>query len=82
MSRRDSLPAVERRLKRIAGRHGLNLLKPQKPDAQVLRHGGYMLRDEETARIVFGDAEYRFCADIDEIEAYLLKLEGDRLSQD
>ena len=75
MSRRDSPAAIERRLRRIAVRHGLNLLKPQKPDAQILRHGGYMLRDEETAKIVFGDKEYRFSADIEEIEAYLTGLE-------
>ncbi|PWR23977.1 hypothetical protein [Zavarzinia compransoris] len=74
MSRRDSLSAVERRIRRIAVRYGLNLLKPQKPDPQVLRHGGYMLRDEETAKIVFGDKEYRFSASIDEIEAYLERL--------
>ncbi|RJF86840.1 hypothetical protein D3874_07265 [Oleomonas cavernae] len=76
MSRRDSPNAVERRLRRIAGRHGLNLLKPQKLDAQIERHGGYMLRDEETAKIVFGDKEYRFSADIDEIEAYLAALDA------
>lgn len=77
MARKDSLSAVERRVRRIATRYGLNLLKPQKPDPQVLRHGGYMLRDEETAGIVFGDKEYRFSASIDEIEEFLLGLGKD-----
>jgi hypothetical protein len=55
-------------------RHGLHILKPQKPDPRVARHGGYMLRDVETAKIVFGDQPYPFAADLEEIEAYLEKL--------
>lgn len=76
MSRRDSTAALERRARRIAVRHGLHILKAQKPDAQVRQHGGYMLRDVESAKIVFGDETYAFCADFDEIENYLLKLDG------
>ena len=71
MSRSDKTAAVERRIRRLAVRQGLHLLKAEKPDARVRRHGGYMLRDVETARIVFGDYSYRFSADLDEIEAYL-----------
>lgn len=76
MSRKDSSAALERRVRRIAVRHGLHILKAQKPDARVRQHGGYMLRDVETARIVFGDHPYAFCADFDEIEKYLLELDG------
>ena len=74
MSYRDSVSAVERRIRRIAVRHGLHILKPQKPDARVARHGGYMLRDVQTAKIVFGDKPYPFAADLEEIEAYIEKL--------
>lgn len=74
MSRRDALVSVERRVRRVAVRHGLSMLKAQKPDAKVLAHGGYMLRDDESYEIVFGDKPYPFCADLDEIEAYLEKL--------
>jgi hypothetical protein len=74
VSRKDSTSAVERRIRRIAVRHGLHILKPQKPDPRVTRHGGYMLRDVETAKIVFGDQPYPFAADLAEIEAYLEKL--------
>jgi len=74
MSRRDSLAAVERRVRRVAVRYGLSMLKAQKPDAKVLAHGGYMLRDDESFAIVFGDKPYPFCADLDEVEAYLEKL--------
>lgn len=76
MSRKDSPAAVERRVRRVAVRHGLHILKAHKPDARVLQHGGYMLRDVETARIVFGDQPYAFCADLDEIERYLAGMEA------
>jgi len=78
MSRSNSTAALERRIRRVAVRHGLHILKAQKPDARVLQHGGYMLRDAESSRIVFGDMPYPFAADLDEVEAYLDKLEGER----
>ncbi|MBI1179623.1 MAG: hypothetical protein GC201_03635 [Alphaproteobacteria bacterium] len=74
MSYRDSLPAVERRVRRLAVRRGWHLLKAQKPDKRVRAHGGYMLRDADSFEIVFGDADYPYCADLDEIEAYLVGL--------
>jgi hypothetical protein len=76
MSRRDALPSVERRARRIATRLGLHLMKAQKPDKRVLAHGGYMLRDAATMRIVFGDADYLFSASLDEVEAWLEAAEG------
>jgi hypothetical protein len=66
--------ALERRVRRVAVRHGLNLLIAQKPDAKVLQHGGYMLRDGETSAVVFGERGYAFSATLDEIEEYLLGL--------
>jgi hypothetical protein len=73
MSRRDSDAARERRARRLATRLGLHLMICQKPDKRVLAHGGYMLRDARTMAIVYGDAEYPFSADLDEIE---MRLEG------
>jgi hypothetical protein len=77
-SRRDALPSVERRARRIATRLGLHLMKAQKPDKRVLAHGGYMLRDGATMKIVFGDAEYLFSASLDEVEAWLEAAEASR----
>ena len=74
MSFKDRTSALERRVRRVAVRHGLHILKPQKPDPRVAKHGGYMLRDVETAKIVFGDQPYPFAADLEEIEAYLATL--------
>jgi hypothetical protein len=44
----------------------------------VLQHGGYMLRDVESFKVVFGDQPYLFSVDLDEIEAYLDKLDEGR----
>ena len=76
MSRRDAINSVERRVRRLATRYGLHLMKAQKPDKRVLAHGGYMLRDGETMKILFGDKDYLFSADLDEIEAYLAENTG------
>ncbi len=71
MSQKSSVPSRERRIKRICVRHGLHLMTAQKPDKQVLAHGGYMLRDAETMAIVLGDKGYLFSADLDDVEVYL-----------
>jgi hypothetical protein len=42
-----------------------------KPDNHVRAHGGYMLREGETMRIIFGNKEYPYCADIEEVEVFL-----------
>ncbi|MHB1103674.1 MAG: hypothetical protein ACYC0C_13065 [Devosia sp.] len=75
MSRSNSTAALERRIRRIAVRHGLHMLKAQKPDARIAQHGGYMLRDAESFKIAFGDHPYAYCANLDEIEAYLDQLD-------
>jgi len=72
-SRGGSLVAMERRVRRVAGRRGLSLLIAQKRNPKIDAHGGYMLRDEETFDIVFGNAIYDFSANLDEIEAWLAK---------
>jgi hypothetical protein len=76
MSRKNSDPSRERRARRQATRLGLHLMISQKPDKQVLAHGGYMLRDGKTMQIVFGNAEYLFSASLDEIETKLDALDA------
>ncbi len=71
MSRKDALPSIERRVRRLATRYGLHLMKAQKPDKRVLAHGGYMLRDGETMKVLFGDKEYLFSASLEDIENWL-----------
>ncbi|MCA3629787.1 MAG: hypothetical protein IOC35_05625 [Methylobacterium sp.] len=71
MSRKEAIASRERRAKRLAIRYNLHVMICQKPDKRVLAHGGYMLRDGETMKIVFGDRDYPFSASLDEIEAWL-----------
>jgi len=70
-SRANSQAAVERRIRRVAQRRGLSLLIAQKRNPKIDAHGGYMLRDDNTFAIVFGNVGYDFSADLDEIEAWL-----------
>ena len=70
-SRANSTTAIERRIRRVAQRRGLSLLVAQKRNPRIDAHGGYMLRDDETGGIVYGNAVYEFSADLDEIEQFL-----------
>lgn len=69
---RDSERSHERRVKRLGRRYGVSLMKCEKPVGKVLQHGGYMLRDDETRKIVFGDKSYEFSATLEEVEDFLL----------
>jgi hypothetical protein len=71
MGIRDSSNSQERRVKRVATRYGVSLMKCQKPIGKVLQHGGYMLRDDDTRKIVFGDKGYEFSATLDDVEEFL-----------
>ncbi len=62
---------MERQVRRLAQRRGLSLLIAQKRNPRIETHGGYMLRDDETFEIVFGNAKYDFSADLAEVEAWL-----------
>ncbi len=73
---KHELVSLERRVRRAAARHGLSLLKTQKPFGKVLEHGGYMLRRDGTSEIVFGETRYKFDADLDDLEAFIAKLDA------
>lgn len=80
-SRAGSQAAIERRIRRLAQRRGLSMLIAQKRNPKIEAHGGYMLRDDETFEIVFGNAGYDFSADLEEIEAWLDKADEDDSAQ-
>jgi hypothetical protein len=71
MNRNDAR-SLERRVKRLGYRYGVLLMKCEKPFGKVLQHGGYMLKDEETRKIVFGANGYEFSATLEEVETFLL----------
>ena len=68
--------SLERRVKRLGRRYGVSLMKCGKPFGKVLDHGGYMLRDDDTRKIVFGDKGYEFSATLEEVEDFLLAQPG------
>lgn len=70
-SRAHSVTALERRVRRLAQRRGLSLLIARKRNPQIDAHGGYMLRDDETGDIAFGDKLYEYSATLDEVEDFL-----------
>ena len=65
-----------RRLKRIAGRYGLTILTAEKLTAKHGK-GGHALRDDESFKVIFGHSPLPFTATLEDIEAYLDKLEAD-----
>jgi hypothetical protein len=71
MGIRNSTNSQERRVKRVAVRYGVSLMKCEKPFGKVAQHGGYMLRDDDTRKIVFGNNGYEFSATLDEVEDFL-----------
>jgi len=72
-SRANTLAAMERRVRRIGRPFGVSLLVAQKRNPKIEAHGGYMLRDDETFEIVFGNAGYEFSATLEEVEDFLME---------
>ncbi len=70
-SRAHTLAAMERRVRRLGRPFGVSLLAAQKRNPKIEAHGGYMLRDDDTFEIVFGNKGYEFSASLDEVEAFL-----------
>ena len=64
----------ENRLRRMAERQGLRLIKSRRRDPRALDYGAYWLVDLETDGVVRGDSNVG--ATLDEIEAYLTGEEG------
>ena len=76
MSRKEFDASRMRRMKRLAARYGLTILTAEK--LKVLGHaGGHALRHDETFKVVYGDVPKPFSATLDDIEAYLDKLEAE-----
>lgn len=75
MSRKEFEASRMRRIKRIAARYGLTVLTSEK--IKVLgQPGGHALRHDESFKVIFGDVPKPFSASLDDIEAYIEKLEA------
>ncbi len=69
-SRAGSEAARLRRLKRLAGRHGLAVLVASKPSSKV-PGGGYMLTEDASRKVLLGDQPLPYSASLDQIEEHL-----------
>lgn len=70
----------ENRLRRMADRQGLRLLKSRARDPRDLTFNGYQLVDLEIGGIVFGhgNANRGYAASLDEVERWLNSTEDER----
>ncbi|MBU1307237.1 MAG: hypothetical protein KKF33_17185 [Alphaproteobacteria bacterium] len=75
MSRKEFEASKMRRLKRIAGRHGLTILTAEKLTAKMGK-GGHAIREDESHKVIYGDVPLPFSATFEDIEAYVEKLEA------
>jgi hypothetical protein len=75
MSRKEFDVSRMRRMKRVAGRHGLTILTSEKTK-NLRQPGGHAIRDDASFQVVFGDEPKPFSATLDEIESYIDKLEA------
>jgi hypothetical protein len=75
VSRKEFEASRMRRLKRIAGRHGLTILTAEKLTAKQGK-GGHALRDDASFNVVFGHSPLPFTATLEDIEVYLEKIEA------
>lgn len=74
MSRKEFDASRMRRMKRVAARHGLTILTSEK--LKVLgQPGGHAVRDDDSFKIVFGDQPKPYSASLDDIEAWLERLD-------
>ena len=75
MSRKEFDASRMRRMRRIAGRHGLTILTAEKLTAKQGK-GGRAIRDDATFKVIFGHSPLPFTATLEDVEAYIDKLEA------
>lgn len=61
----------ENRLRRMAARQGLQLIKSRRRDPRAIDYGGYMLIEAHNNTIVLGATPTPYCANVDDVEKFL-----------
>ena len=61
----------ENRLRRMAKRRGLALMKSRRRDPRAYDYGGFMLIEPNRNIVIFGANPNAFSADLNDIEAFL-----------
>jgi hypothetical protein len=74
VSRKEFDASRMRRIKRLAARHGLTILTDEKMKVQG-HAGGHAIRNEDY-QVIFGNMPKPFSATLDDVEAYIDKLEA------
>lgn len=64
----------ENRLRRMAQRQGLQLMKSRRRDWRAVDYGRYMIANPETNYIVAGGTPHAYTMDLDQVEQYLTGL--------
>ena len=67
----DEYKIRENRLRRMAERQGVALVKSRRRDPRALDYGKYMIVDPTTTGIVQGAGSAGPCMDLDDVEAWL-----------
>jgi hypothetical protein len=68
----EQIKTFENRMRRMAKRQRLVLLKSRRRDHRAYDFGGYMIVDsQDPSRIVAGDANYEYSMNIAEVETFL-----------
>jgi len=62
---------LENRLRRMAERQGMQLIKSRRRDPKAIDFGGYMLVDIATNAAVIGGSPYAYSASLEDVERHL-----------
>jgi hypothetical protein len=67
----------ENRLRRLAARQGLGIMKSRSRTPASLEYGGYMIINHYRDLVVVGGYPHSFAMDLDDIEEYLVTAEAE-----
>jgi hypothetical protein len=73
---RTSDKVRENRLRRMAERQGLRLVKSRRRDPHAIGYGGYMLVYARTGKPKYGDEWWPFCLDMNDVEERLTRVKS------
>ncbi len=59
------------RVRRVAARRRLSLVRKRRYDRTAADYGKYQLLELDTNKVLIGERPYPFCATLDEVERYL-----------
>ena len=64
---------LENRIRRVAQRRGMKVVKSRRRSSRSVDYGGYMLIDVATNSVILGGSPIAFSATAEEIDSYLNK---------